>query len=261
VPFEKVLFALGIKSIGETVAKDLAITFKSIEAMIINSSINTLIKIKNKLTEYFPEPDLLPKSLKDIDIRRDIINANKMSDTLVIFDRLFDSIELLKGFSLKANLPYNIKKKNDILVLRKNAKEFIKNNVEQAFIQYSNFEGIGLSILTNLVTFFELNENIEMIQRLQNIGLNFETEEQNENISDLLKGESIVISGTFIHHSREEYKTIIEANGGKNVSSISSKTTFVLAGEGMGPKKFEKANELGIEILTEEEFLKKFNLR
>ena len=70
-------------------------------------------------------------------------------------------------------------------------------------------------------------------------------------------GQSIVISGTFAHHSREEYKDMIEANGGKNVGSISKKTSFVLAGENMGPSKLEKCQKLGIPIISEEEFLQK----
>jgi DNA ligase (NAD+) len=71
-----------------------------------------------------------------------------------------------------------------------------------------------------------------------------------------LEGKSIVISGVFTHHSRDEYKEIIEKNGGKNVGSISKKTSFILAGDNMGPAKLEKANKLGVVILTEDEFLK-----
>ena len=74
--------------------------------------------------------------------------------------------------------------------------------------------------------------------------------------TDRLAGKSIVISGVFAHHSRDEYKEIIEKNGGKNVGSISKKTSFILAGDNMGPAKLEKANKLGAPILTEDEFLK-----
>ena len=74
--------------------------------------------------------------------------------------------------------------------------------------------------------------------------------------SDKLQGMSIVISGVFTHHSRDEYKAMIEKNGGKNVGSISSKTSFILAGDNMGPSKLEKANKLGIKIVNEEDFLK-----
>ena len=74
-------------------------------------------------------------------------------------------------------------------------------------------------------------------------------------LSTILEGQSIVISGVFAHHSRDEYKALIEQNGGKNVGSISSKTSFILAGENMGPSKLQKAEKLGIRIVNEEEFL------
>ena len=73
--------------------------------------------------------------------------------------------------------------------------------------------------------------------------------------SNVLEGQSIVISGVFSHHSRDEYKELIELHGGKNVSSISSKTSFILAGENMGPSKLQKAEKLGVRIINEEEFL------
>ena len=74
--------------------------------------------------------------------------------------------------------------------------------------------------------------------------------------TDKLAGQSIVISGVFTHHSRDEYKDLIEKNGGKNVGSISAKTSFILAGYNMGPAKLEKAKKLGVTILSEDEFLK-----
>ncbi|MDE7143561.1 MAG: NAD-dependent DNA ligase LigA, partial [Muribaculaceae bacterium] len=81
------------------------------------------------------------------------------------------------------------------------------------------------------------------------------SEENESNRSDLLAGQSIVISGTFSRHSRDEYKALIEQNGGKNVGSISKKTTAVLAGENMGPAKLEKARSLGIPLISEDQFL------
>jgi DNA ligase (NAD+) len=81
------------------------------------------------------------------------------------------------------------------------------------------------------------------------------SQEQQEAKSDRLKDMSIVISGVFSHHSRDEYKAMIEKHNGKNVGSISSKTSFILAGENMGPSKLEKAQKLGIKIMNEEEFL------
>ena len=82
--------------------------------------------------------------------------------------------------------------------------------------------------------------------------------EDSPNGTDRLSGTTVVISGVFSRHSREEYKAIIERNGGKNVGSISGKTTFVLAGENMGPSKLLKAQKLGVKILTEEEFLEEY---
>ena len=90
--------------------------------------------------------------------------------------------------------------------------------------------------------------------RLAEAGVRMEAE-QTALQSTALAGMSIAISGTFARHSREEYKALIEAHGGKNVGSISKKTTFILAGENMGPSKLEKASKLGVPLKTEEEFL------
>jgi DNA ligase (NAD+) len=91
---------------------------------------------------------------------------------------------------------------------------------------------------------------------LKDYGLCFEvSEEDAQPHSDLLKGQSIVISGVFTHHSRDEYKEIIEKNGGKNVGSVSKSTSFILAGDNMGPSKLEKAQKLGVKIVNEDDFL------
>ena len=96
-----------------------------------------------------------------------------------------------------------------------------------------------------------------MVNRLKEYGLRMSVaEEVLANRSDKLKGLTIVISGTFTQHSRDEYKELIEKNGGKNVGSISAKTSFILAGDNMGPAKLEKAKKLGVTILSEDEFLK-----
>ena len=96
----------------------------------------------------------------------------------------------------------------------------------------------------------------KLIEKLKEAGLNFvKIEDESVEYTDKLSGKSIVISGVFTHHSRDEYKEMIERNGGKNVGSISSKTSFILAGENMGPAKLEKAQKLGIQIVSEEEFL------
>ncbi|HOK25033.1 MAG TPA: NAD-dependent DNA ligase LigA [Bacteroidales bacterium] len=116
---------------------------------------------------------------------------------------------------------------------------------------------IGPKIAASIVNYFEDKDNREIIARLKSYGINFRSEKETpEEISGKLAGKTIVISGVFSRHSREEYKEMIEKHGGKNSSSISSSTSFVLAGENMGPSKREKAESLGIPIISEDEFLK-----
>ena len=161
VPFERVLFALGIRFVGETAAKKLAKAFGSIEALEVAT--------KEQLMEV---------------------------------------------------------------------------------------DEIGEKIAQSVVTYFDLPANIELINRLKDAGLQMEKQVEDESeFSDKLAGQSIVISGVFSHHSREEYKDMIEKHGGKNVGSISAKTSFILAGENMGPAKLEKAQKLGIKIINEDDFL------
>lgn len=115
---------------------------------------------------------------------------------------------------------------------------------------------IGEKIAQSIVAYFDNPMNDALVKRLEAAGLQFcRSEEELEGRTDKLAGLSIVISGVFAHHSRDEYKSLIEKNGGKNVGSISSKTSFILAGENMGPSKLEKAQKLGIRILNEDEFL------
>ena len=161
VPFERVIFALGIRFVGETVAKKIAKAFKSIE------------------------------ELESADL-----------ETLVSIDE------------------------------------------------------IGEKIAQSILNYFSNESNRELVARLKEAGLQlYRTEEDLSGYTDKLAGQSIVISGVFTHHSRDEYKALIEKHGGKN-GSISAKTSFILAGENMGPAKLEKANKLGIKIINEEEFLK-----
>ena len=122
--------------------------------------------------------------------------------------------------------------------------------------ELQEIEGIGEVMAKSIITYFHDEKNIVIIRRLREYGLQMElSEAQTANISDKLAGQSIVISGVFAHHSRDEYKAIIEQNGGKNVGSISNKTSFILAGENMGPSKLQKAEKLGIKIMSEDEFL------
>lgn len=161
IPFERVVFALGIRFVGETIAKKLAFAFKDIEAL-------------EKAT----------------------------------------------------------------------------------FEELITVDEIGERIAQSVVAYFADNQNVETLERLKAFGLQMSlSEEKLQAHGDALAGLSIVISGTFSQHSRDEYKVMIEMNGGKNVGSVSAKTSFILAGENMGPEKLKKAEKLGVKLLTETEFL------
>ncbi|MBQ8051068.1 MAG: NAD-dependent DNA ligase LigA [Bacteroidaceae bacterium] len=122
--------------------------------------------------------------------------------------------------------------------------------------QLLQVNGIGEVIAQSVVTWFQNPQNQWFVERLRSYGLQMElSEEELSEHTDRLAGQSIVISGVFAHHSRDEYKALIEKHGGKNVGSISGKTSFILAGENMGPSKLEKAQKLGIRIVGEDEFL------
>lgn len=122
--------------------------------------------------------------------------------------------------------------------------------------QLLEVEGVGQVIAESIIRYFHDETNLSILQRLRDKGLQMRlAEEEIANASDILKGKSVVISGVFSHHSRDEYKVIIEQHGGKNVGSISSKTSFILAGDNMGPSKLQKAKSLGIEIMNEDQFL------
>ena len=117
-------------------------------------------------------------------------------------------------------------------------------------------DGIGDVIAGSIVSYFANPDNQAIISRLREYGLQMQlSEEQLAGQSDKLAGMSIVISGVFQKHSRDEYKAMIEQHGGKNVGSISAKTSFILAGDNMGPAKLQKAEKLGVRIVSEEEFL------
>lgn len=161
VPFERVLFALGIRFVGETVAKTLARRFRSIDALA-HASLDDLLQVNT----------------------------------------------------------------------------------------------IGQAIAESVIRWFADADNAFLVERLRSQGVQLQLSEQAlSEQSDRLAGKTIVISGVFAHHSRDEYKALIEQHGGKNTGSISAKTSFILAGENMGPAKLEKAQKLGIPIMNEDEFL------
>ena len=120
-------------------------------------------------------------------------------------------------------------------------------------------EDVGEQIADNIVAYFADIRNLEIITRLQAAGLQMadvSNQQSADSVPQVLAGKTIVISGTFTHHSRDEYKQMIEDYGGKNSGSVSKKTDFILAGENMGPSKLEKAQSLGVKLMSEEEFLR-----
>lgn len=131
------------------------------------------------------------------------------------------------------------------------------DNLRQATVeQLMEVDGVGEVIAVNVVSYFRDEKNIRIVDRLIDYGLQMSiAKEQEARKGNELEGMNVVISGVFAHHSRDEYKLMIEQHGGKNVSSISGKTTFVLAGDNMGPSKLQKAQKLGVKVVSEEEFL------
>ena len=122
--------------------------------------------------------------------------------------------------------------------------------------QLTAIEDVGEQIAKNVIAYFNDLNNLEIINRLREAGVQMDSpEEEQLPQSDTLQGKSIVVSGVFTLHSRDEYKAMIEAHGGKNVGSVSKKTSFILAGENMGPEKRKKADSLGVALVSEDEFL------
>ena len=125
--------------------------------------------------------------------------------------------------------------------------------------QLCAIEDVGPQIAENIVRYFEDMHNLELLAHLRQAGLQMEGEATPKPTSNALAGMSIVISGTFNQHTRDEYKALIEQHGGKNVGSVSKKTSFILAGDNMGPEKLKKAETLGVQLMSEEDFLKLIN--
>lgn len=171
---------------------------------------------------------------------------------------------IIEGLDASKSVPYDrviyalsIPYVGDTLA-KKVAKAFPNINVLMSATreQLAATKDIGPRIAESIVEYFRNPLNCEIVQRLAEVGLQMsQSEESDEGCTNLLEGKAFVISGTFSRHSREEYRALIERNGGKNVSSISKKTNYVFAGENMGPSKLEKANVLGISIINEEQFL------
>jgi DNA ligase (NAD+) len=130
--------------------------------------------------------------------------------------------------------------------------ELMSANLEQI----TNIHEIGPKIASSIINYFADPENQEIISKLKTFGVKFSDSKPAGNVTGKLENKIVVISGVFTRHSRDEYKDLIEKNGGKNSTSISASTSFILAGENMGPSKREKAKELGIPLLNEEDFLR-----
>ena len=142
-----------------------------------------------------------------------------------------------------------------------NAFKTIDQLEKATFEELVQVDEIGERIAQSVISYFADERNISILDKLKSFGLRMSlSEEQLQLKSNLLEGKSIVISGTFKLHSREEYKKLIEQNGGKNVGSVSAKTSFILAGDNMGPEKLKKAANLGVALVDETTFLKSLNM-
>ena len=144
-------------------------------------------------------------------------------------------------------------------VARKLARHFhsIDGIINAGFDHLTEAPEVGQKIAQSVLDFFSKEKNHEVIRRLKAAGVQMEISEDNQlkKLSDRLAGLTIVITGTFVQHSRDEYKKMIEENGGKNGSGITKKTSFLFAGADAGPSKLDKAAELGVKLINEEEFL------
>ena len=142
-------------------------------------------------------------------------------------------------------------------VARKLAEAFLSMErlMEADHESLEQVDEIGERIAQSLLSYFSEEGKLQMVERLKSAGLQMEMGDNTERSSEILAGKSIVISGVFVQHSRDELKTIIEQHGGKNSASISTRTDYILAGENMGPSKYQKAQKLKIPIITEEQFL------
>ena len=185
-------------------------------------------------------------------------------DQLIALDRMAEKSanNLLIGIRNSRNVPFErvlfsigIRFVGET-VAKKLAKHFgsIDNIMLAGHEELMEAEEIGEKIALSVRNFFEQQQSQVLIERLKKAGLQFEME-QKEVSSNKLNGASFVVSGVFNAFSRDEIKEVIEMNGGKNVYSVSSKTDYLLAGEGMGPAKLKKATDLGVKILTEDEFI------
>lgn len=191
---------------------------------------------------------------------------NLTVDDLKGMDRMGEksAINIINGISASLNVPFErvlfalgIRFVGET-VAKKLSKAF--NSIDElsnaSLEQLTNVDEIGTKIAQSIIEYFSMQANRIIIERLKKAGIQTSRKLQEQvTYSNKLANQSIVISGVFTHHSREEYKDLIEKHGGRNIGSISSKTSFILAGDNMGPSKLEKATKLGIKIMNEDDFL------
>ena len=202
-----------------------------------------------------------------------LVNANLIRNYSDLYDLKFEQIVGLERMAEKSanNLIMGVLESKKIpfervlyalgiryvgeTVAKKLAKHFekIDSIITADFDTLINVDEIGDKIANSIIEFFAQDENLEIVLKLKSLGLQFEIEESDKNISSVLSGKSFVVSGVFKNFSRDELKKNIESNGGRISSSISSKTNYLVAGDNMGPKKKEKAEKLDIKIISENE--------
>ena len=208
-----------------------------------------------------------------------LVNANLISNYSDLYDLTFDQIvnlermgersanKLLEGIIESKNISFErvlyglgIRYVGET-VAKKLAKHFenIGNLLTSSFDELISVDEIGDKIAESIIEFASNDDNIQIIEKLKNNGVQFEIDDSDKNVSSILAGKSFVVSGVFSNYSRDEIKKLIELNGGKTSSSVSKNTSFILAGENMGPSKKQKAEELGVKIISEEDFVKIIN--
>ena len=236
------------------------------------NSVNCLPQIKGKFEHFISKKamnieELGPKTIDllfDNNLIRDISDLYALNyEELLPFkkDGKKWSSNVIDGIQKSKNIPFEkvlfglgIRYVGETvsLILCKNLNN-IDNIISSSYEELTNIDEIGERIADSVISFFKNSENLVLIEKLKSFGLNFNYVSKAS--SNLLQNQNIVISGKFINYSRAELKKIVEKHNGKNLSSISKKTTFVLAGENMGPSKLKKANLLNIKIIDINQFL------
>lgn len=225
-----------------------------IEYFVSRKAMN--INIGEETIELLYNNGLLKNSADLYDLKKeDLMRLDRWGEKST--QNLLDSIDASKKMPFE-NVLNAISIRNVGVVMAKKLAKNLKNIdcIKNATIeQLISIPDVGDIIARSIVDFFSVTDNITLIDRLKVAGLQFELSDSYI-ASDKLMGKTIIISGVFERHSRDELKTLIEKNGGVNVTSISSKTDFVLAGANMGPAKREKAEKLNISIISESDFEK-----